>query len=320
MKSAQFSPDTRLICSGSDDKSVKLWDVTQKSLIHSYNDHEGSVNKVMFHPDGTCVASASADRTLKIWDIRSQRLLQHYDAHADPVNSLSFHPSGRYILSASRDSTLKIWDLRQGHVLYTLYGHEGSSTAVNFSPCGDYFTSAGADSIVMVWKSNLSEVDHELIEEFGGPLSQQNTNRDQPATTSGGIKSNRKTKIAGSSAPRYNNMPAAAPSKPMMTTTDSRGIMGQGIDGTKRTVSIPPEADANRFEGGMGSSEELAQTLEKVVSQLDLVCRSLHVLEQRISMNEESVSNVLDYFKEAREPTTNMEHIRAAAEAHRENQ
>jgi len=53
--------------------------------------------------------------------------------------------------------------------------------------------------------------------------------------------------------------------------------------------------------GITGSGEELAQTLEKVVSQLDIISRTLHVLEQRVSMNEESVTNVLEYFKEAKE-------------------
>lgn len=53
--------------------------------------------------------------------------------------------------------------------------------------------------------------------------------------------------------------------------------------------------------GVTGSGEELALTLEKVVSQLDIISRTLHVLEQRVSMNEESVSSCLQYFKEARE-------------------
>ena len=53
--------------------------------------------------------------------------------------------------------------------------------------------------------------------------------------------------------------------------------------------------------GVTGSGEELALTLEKVVSQLDIISRTLHVLEQRVSMNEESVANCLQFFKEARE-------------------
>lgn len=42
-------------------------------------------------------------------------------------------------------------------------------------------------------------------------------------------------------------------------------------------------------------------TLEKVVSQLDIISRTLHVLEQRVSMNENSVNVCLQYFIEQKE-------------------
>jgi centriolar protein POC1 len=75
IKSAEFSPDTRLIVSGSEDRQVKLWDVTSKALIRGFTDHNAAVNSVKFHPDGTCVASGSSDNSIKIWDIRSERLI-----------------------------------------------------------------------------------------------------------------------------------------------------------------------------------------------------------------------------------------------------
>lgn len=175
--------------------------MTQKNLIHSYADHEAEVNAVRFHPDGTCIASASGDKTIKVWDIRSQRLIQHYDAHSDGVTSLAFHPNGRFIISTSHDSTLKVWDLSQGRVLYTLYGHEGSSNSAHFSPCGDYFTSAGNDSIVMVWKSNLADVDQEVIEDLGAATQVPSGGAKAP----GGISTNRKTKVpANMNQSRYN--------------------------------------------------------------------------------------------------------------------
>lgn len=45
-----------------------------------------------------------------------------------------------------------------------------------------------------------------------------------------------------------------------------------------------------------GSGEEMAQTLEKIVSQLDIISRTMNVLEQRVSKNEEAVTNVKQYF------------------------
>jgi centriolar protein POC1 len=55
-----------MIVSGSDDKTVKVWDVAERKEINTFFDHIDFVNAVRFHPDGTCIASGSNDKKIKV--------------------------------------------------------------------------------------------------------------------------------------------------------------------------------------------------------------------------------------------------------------
>lgn len=252
--------------SGGDDRTVKLWDLAQKQCIFTFSDHLDTVNKVKFHPDGTCIAAGSADRKIKVWDIRSQRLLQHYDAHADSVTSISFHPSGMYLLSSSNDSTLKIWDLRQGHILYTLYGHQGQASIANFSKDGDYFASGGSDNLVMIWKSNI---DIDAKPEIERPQR---------------------------------------PKKSMLSEIEVNKI--STAKKTDKEFTFSPQKAESSFEeiiiedvkvplpGFLGLPAEVAETLQKIESQLELLTRVLVNLEKKVTYYEDRMLALSAYFSD----------------------
>ncbi|MEL6438065.1 MAG: hypothetical protein AAFQ80_02245, partial [Cyanobacteria bacterium J06621_8] len=71
--SVEFSPGGKYIVSGSDDKTVKLWDVKNQSLVHTFNGHQFGVRSVGFSPDGNYLVSGSGeifgsgDNTVKLW-------------------------------------------------------------------------------------------------------------------------------------------------------------------------------------------------------------------------------------------------------------
>jgi hypothetical protein len=68
VESVAFSPDGRLLASGSYDDTIKLWDVATGSLVRIYS-HTADVNSVAFSPDGRLLASGSDDKTIRLWDI-----------------------------------------------------------------------------------------------------------------------------------------------------------------------------------------------------------------------------------------------------------
>ena len=66
--SVSFSKDGRFIISGSDDYTLRIWDINSLKEILLFR-HEGWVNSVGFSPDGTHVVSGSDDKTVRLWNI-----------------------------------------------------------------------------------------------------------------------------------------------------------------------------------------------------------------------------------------------------------
>ena len=58
--------DSGQIASCGDDKVIKLWDITKKTLVHNFIEHGGVVNAIRFHPDNSCIASACFDKKLRV--------------------------------------------------------------------------------------------------------------------------------------------------------------------------------------------------------------------------------------------------------------
>jgi WD40 repeat protein len=111
VNSVAFSPDGRLLASGSGDKTIKLWDVATGSLVRTLSGHTSWVNSVAFSPDGRLLASGSADNTIKLWDVASGSLVRTLTGHTDWVRSVAFSPDGRLLASGSGDDTIKLWDI-----------------------------------------------------------------------------------------------------------------------------------------------------------------------------------------------------------------
>ncbi|MEH2324325.1 MAG: CHAT domain-containing protein [Nostoc sp.] len=154
VNSVAFSPDGQIIASASDDKTVKLWDLSGK-LLQTFKGHQSTVTSVVFSPDGQSIASASVDKTVKLWYLNGKEP-RTFTGHEDVVNSVAFSPDGQTIASASDDKTVKLWYLN-GKEPRTFTGHGDKVNSVAFSPNGQTIASASDDKTVKLWYLNGKE-------------------------------------------------------------------------------------------------------------------------------------------------------------------
>jgi len=145
-----ISPDGRYALSGSQDGTLRLWDIQSGKEIRSFGGHSDIVYSVCFSTHGQQALSGLRNGTLKLWDILTGLVIGSFKGHSDSIESVCISPDGRQALSGSSDHTMKLWDIQTGQETRCFQGHTDTVESVCFSPDGQYALS-GADKTLKLW-------------------------------------------------------------------------------------------------------------------------------------------------------------------------
>lgn len=124
-----ISPSGDYVAAGSLDKSVRVWDIRNGTLIarlDGVDGHKDSVYSVAFGPDGETLVSGSLDKTIKMWQlspdnrggmmgggmIRGGRLMRTFEGHKVRIPCARANDRRR-LLTQSRRTSFLVWHLLQ---------------------------------------------------------------------------------------------------------------------------------------------------------------------------------------------------------------
>jgi WD40 repeat protein len=152
-----MTPDSRRAVSGSEDDTLRVWDLETGACLRVLEGHTSHVQSVSVTPDSRLAVSASGDKTLRVWELETGACLHVLEGHTDWVTSVSLTPDGRHAVSGSgffmekKDNTVRLWDLETGACPLVLGGHSERVISVSMTPDSQRAVSASADKTVRVW-------------------------------------------------------------------------------------------------------------------------------------------------------------------------
>ena len=143
-----------MLASGSADKTVKLWDLTNQSCVRTYEHHTDKVQSVAWNPtQAPVMLTGSFDKTAQVFDSRSPAAIAVWKFAAE-IESLTWNPFEPHsFLASTEDGAVYAADTRKsGALLFTIDAHQASVSQVTFSKyVPGMMVTASADASVKLW-------------------------------------------------------------------------------------------------------------------------------------------------------------------------
>ncbi|EHM99931.1 Prp46p [Saccharomyces cerevisiae x Saccharomyces kudriavzevii VIN7] len=143
--------DNEWFVTGSNDTTMKVWDLATGKLKTTLAGHVMTVRDIAVSDRHPYLFSVSEDKTVKCWDLEKNHIIRDYYGHLSGVRTVSIHPTLDLIATAGRDSVVKLWDIRTRMPVITLVGHKGPINQVQCTPVDPQIVSSSTDATVRLW-------------------------------------------------------------------------------------------------------------------------------------------------------------------------
>lgn len=152
MKSLALSQDQKILVSGGDDQTVRIWDAATGFLIETSLKHTTPVLEVIINGDQRqSILSVGRDLMVQRSILKEDRYKFTPFTCKGRTSSLAVSAEAGLVVAGGQDSAVRVWDLKRRCQLKQMVGHAGLVLAVAICPDGIHALSAGSDREVRLW-------------------------------------------------------------------------------------------------------------------------------------------------------------------------
>ena len=106
--------DVSSVISGSEDTTLRVWNIESGSCLHILGGHEGMITCLVSHGDH--VSSGNDDQCVRVWNISNGQCVHKLEAATGLIYSMTYSDEGKYIIAGGTDGTVNLWDFGDGYV------------------------------------------------------------------------------------------------------------------------------------------------------------------------------------------------------------
>lgn len=118
-----YSPDGKVLASGGEDRTVRLWEVESRKELRVLRGHPDPIYALAWHPDGKRLASGSRDGTVRIWNPTDGSISLTIKEGLPSVANLSWSPDGNSLaVGVHRSNSASIWNAETGEEIRSFAG------------------------------------------------------------------------------------------------------------------------------------------------------------------------------------------------------